>query len=453
MIMQRYIIARVFLTALLLSAVSCSQPEEGQEQTGVMTGSVIFIHPDGAGGAMWTAMRALNYGPDSLSEWDRLAHMGQYRSHQRNSISTTSHAGATAHAYGVKVDRDTYGSVPAKPVRSASGKNVSIMTEALNAGKAVAVINSGHLCEPGTGVFLASAFSRSAHDSITVQIIESGADIILGGGEVMLLPEGVVGRHGVEGRRKDGRNLIEHAKSLGYMVVYDREELMALPDTASRVLGVFAAWHTFNDMSEEDLAAGGLPMYNAGAPTIAEMTEKTLQLLETKKKDFLLVVEEEATDNFSNDNNAAGALEALRRADLAIGAARRFVEQHPNTLLITAADSDAGGMGIWAPERWDVTSVDFQQPLPSTAENGAPLDGVSGAGTPPFIAAPDANGRRLPFGISWAAYGDLGAGVLSKAHGANADQLPVNVDNTDIYRLMYLTLFGAWPEAGAPRMR
>lgn len=395
---------------------------------------------------MWTAMRAMNYGPDSLSEWDRLAHIGQYRSHQRNSISTTSHAGATAHAYGVKVDRDTYGSAPAKPVRSASGKDYSIMTEALKAGKAVAVINSGHLCEPGTGVFLADAFSRYAYDSITVQIIESGADIMLGGGEAMLLPEGVIGRHGVEGRRKDGRNLIEQARSLGYTIVYDREELMALSDTTTRVLGVFAAWHTFNDMSEEGLAAGALPMYNPEAPTLAEMTEKALQLLETQNRDFLLVVEEEGTDNFSNDNNAAGALEALRRADLAIGAARRYVERHPNTLLITAADSDAGGMGIWAPERWDIETVDIQAPLPQTANNGAPLDGVGGTSTPPFMTAPDANGRRLPFGISWAAYGDLGAGVLAKAHGANANQLPINVDNTDIYRLMYLTLFGTWPE-------
>ena len=445
---QRHIISIVFLSALALSAASCTQQE--QEASEVMRGSVIFIHPDGAGGAMYTAMRALQYGPDGLSEWDRLAHMGQYRSHQRNSISTTSHAGATVHAYGVKVDRDTYGSVPAKPVRSASGREYSIMTEALHAGKAVAIVNSGHLCEPGTGVFLASAFSRYAHDSITVQIIESGADIILGGGEAMLLPESEIGRHGVEGRRKDGRNLIEHAQSLGYAVVYDREELMALPDTTSRVLGVFAAWHTFNDMSEEDLAAGNLPMYNPAAPTIGEMTEKALQLLEAQGRDFLLVVEEEGSDNFANDNNAAGALEALRRADLAIGAARRYVERHPNTLLITAADSDAGGMGIWAPERWDVATVDHRQPLPQTAENGAPLDGIGGTGTAPFITAPDAHDRRLPFGISWAAYGDLGAGVIAKAHGANAELLPGNVDNTDIYRLMYLTLFGAWPQTGAP---
>ncbi|MBN1447660.1 MAG: alkaline phosphatase [Bacteroidetes bacterium] len=432
----------LLLVALLFLTASCSDAERAP----VQTGSVIFIHPDGSGGAMWTAMRLMEYGPDGFSEWDRLDHLGQYRSHQRNSVSTSSHAGATVHAFGVKVDVDTYGSVPAKPVRSASGEDVGIMIEALKAGKAVAVINSGHLCEPGTGVFLASAFSRYAMDSISAQIVESGADIILGGGEVMLLPAGVIGRHGEEGRRKDGRNLIDRAKDLGYTVVFTRDELLALPDTVSRVFGVFAAYHTFNDMPEEALADRGLPQYWPEAPTLAEMTEKSLQLLEKKGKDFLLVIEEEGSDNFANENNAAGAIEALRRADQAIGVARRFVETHSNTLLITAADSDAGSIGIH-PIGQD---ADPTQPLPPATDNGAPMDGLGGTATPPFIARADAFGRRLPFGIAWSSDGDMGAGVIARAHGANAHLLPTNVDNTDIYRLVYLTLFGTWPDGSVP---
>ena len=35
-------------------------------------------------------------------------------------------------------------------------------------------------------------------------------------------------------------------------------------------------------------------------------------------------------------------------------------------------------------------------------------------------------------------------GIVAKAHGLNADLLPLSVDNTDIYRLMYATLFGVW---------
>ncbi|MDT8324997.1 MAG: alkaline phosphatase, partial [Bacteroidota bacterium] len=351
------------------------QPEE--------TGSVIFIHPDGSGAGMYTALRLLDYGPDGYTAWDRLDQMGLYRSHQRNSASTTSHAGATVHAYGVKVDRDTYGSVPTKPVTALSGTNVSIMQEAMDAGMPVGVINSGHLCEPGTGVFLASAFSRYAMDSISAQIVESGADIILGGGEIYLLPEGTVGRHGEEGRRQDGRNMIERARKLGYAVVYTRDELQALPSSTEKVFGVFAAKHTFNDRSEEDLADAGLPQYFSEAPSVAEMTAAALAILENKGKSFFLVVEEEGSDNFANKNNASGSIEALRRADRAIAHAVDYIERHPATLLVTAADSDAGGMAIWAEN-----SIRADEELPDESASGGALDGRDGCESLPFLSAP-----------------------------------------------------------------
>ena len=401
------------------------------------TGSVIFIHPDGSGVGMYTALRLIDHGPDGYTAWDRLDQIGIYRSHQRNSASTTSHAGATVHAYGVKVDRDTYGSVPAKPVTALSGKNVSIMQEAIEAGMPVGVINSGHLCEPGTGVFLASAYSRYAMDSISAQIVESGADVILGGGEIYLLPEGMVGRHGEEGKRRDGRNLIERAAELGYTVVYTRDALQALPPSTDKVFGVFAAKHTFNDRSEEDLADAGLPQFFSNAPSVAEMTAAALAMFEHKGKPFFLVIEEEGSDNFANDNNASGAIEALRRADAAIAHAVDYINRSPNTLLVTAADSDAGGMAIWADG-----DICAEEELPAHSESGGAMDGRDGTETLPFIAAPDARGKRLPFGIAWSGSGDMSGTVIARAHGLNAQFLPRNTDNSDIYRLMYRTLFG-----------
>ncbi|MBR9974617.1 MAG: alkaline phosphatase [Bacteroidetes bacterium] len=429
----------LFLGLFLLS--SCNAQQSGVPSSPV-TGSVIFIHPDGSGSGMWTALRMLDRGPDGMTEWDRLDRMGLYRGHQRFAASTSSHAGATAHAYGVKVPLDTYGNVHANPVRSASNKDYSIMVEAMKAGLPIGVVNSGHLCEPGTGVFLASSFSRYSYDSISTKIIESGADVLFGGGEVMLLPEGVIGRHGKPGNRKDGRNLIERAKELGYEIVYTREELKALPDDAQRVLGVFAAWNTFNDMTEEKLAERGLPLYTPSAPTLAEMTEVALRILSRKGERFLLVVEEEGSDNFANDNNAKGSIEALRRADAAIGVARGFVERHPRTLLLTGADSDAGGMSIWGMD----DETDPSLPLPASSKSGGAMDGIEGTATLPFVSAPDAAGRRLPFGIAWAGEDDMQGHVIARAHGANAQFLTNNVQNTDMYHLMYLTLFGRWPE-------
>jgi alkaline phosphatase len=328
------------------------------------------------------------------------------------------------------------------PLTALSGRPFSIMTEALKAGKAAGIVNSGDLVEPGTGCFLASVPSRRNGEEIARQILDSGAQVILCGGEAWLLPEGTAGRHASSGRRSDGLNLLAKARDQGYTVVYDRRELAAVPDTTTKLLGVFAAGHTFNDRSEEALAEQGLPLYAPDAPTLAEMTRAALAVLTRHRQGFLLVVEEEGTDNFANRNNAAGTLEALRRSDEAIGVARGYAAEQGDTLLLTAADSNAGGLAVISPPEGSGGYFEPGEPLPPATRGGAPLDGEAGTGTRPFVAGTDAAGRRLTFGIAWTGTEDAGAGILARADGLNAHLARGQIDNTDIYRVMYLTLFG-----------
>ncbi|MEJ2501725.1 MAG: alkaline phosphatase [Gemmatimonadota bacterium] len=442
-------VARVLATFLFaMTILGAHRPCTAQQPHEPGQGSAIFIHPDGAGVAAWSAARLVAVGPDGELSWDRLEHIGVYRGHMLNALAASSHGGATAHAYGVRVPYDSYGRHGVERLTALSGRSMSVLSEAHGAGLATALVNSGHIAEPGTGVFAASARSRAETDLITRQIIESGTDVILAGGEALLLPPDVVGRHGRRGLRRDGANLIERARELGYAVVFTREELAALPTATPRVLGLFAAYHTFNDGPEELLAERGLPLYEPTAPTLADMTRAALRFLQARDQRFLLVVEEEGSDNFANANNAPGTLAALARADSAIAVALAYSETHPATLVLTTADSDAGGMQVF-PVREDFPR---NLPLAERTGNGAPLDGANGSGTPPFIARPDAAGRSLPFGIAWAAEADLMGGNVVRAHGLNADLLPASVHNTDIYRLLYATLFGVWlpGSPGAP---
>lgn len=406
-------------------------------------GNVIFFHPDGTSVSHWTAARMTIAGPDGTINWDRLPNMAVYRGHMKTSLAATSHGGATTHAFGVKVEPDSYGMDRDRPLTALSGKPMSIMKEALESGIAVGVVNSGNIHEPGTGVFLASSKSRWNGQDIARQIVFSGAQVILSGGERWLLPKGVKGRHGT-GERTDGKDLIAEAKKLGYTVVYTREELAALPRDTKRVLGVFAHHHTFHDQKEERLREQGLPLYEPDAPTVAEMTAAALEILSRSGRRFLLVVEEEGTDNFGNVNNAAGSIEALRRADAVYGIARDYLGRHPDTLLLTAADSDASGLEVIA------VSPDLAtKPLSRVTRNGAPLDGRDGTGSLPFLAQPDQFGQSLPFGIAWSGFEDGAGGILARAEGLNAEALQSgSCDNSDIYRLMYLTLFGRPADSG-----
>jgi len=429
-------VALMPLTLLGMNAESGSQ-----DAVAAKTGSVIFIHPDGTGAGHWNILRALKVGPDADLNWDRMERLALYRVGQKNNLSTSSHAGASTHATGKRVHINSFGLDRTDPITALSGSSKTIMEEAIAAGMPVGIVNSGHLAEPGTAVFLARSEDRNNSDLITAQLIESDARVIFGGGERMLLPEGTAGVHCASGMRRDGRNLIEEARARGFTVIFTRDELLALPTDTPRVLGVFADYHTFNDRSEEELREAGLPNFNPDAPTLAEMTEVALRLLDRDAKPFFLVVEEEGTDNFSNNMNAGGMIDALWRADDAIGLVMDYIKQHPRTLLITAADSDAGAPVIQPHD------MRRGPTLPLRSASGAALDGVEGSKSAPFMAKADAQGEERAFGVAWASSDDLPGAVIVRTHGLNAGILPPEIFNTDVYRIMYYTLFGRLPAA------
>lgn len=413
------------LTLLLLAMTSRSQCE-----------SVIFLHPDGAGVAHWQAARMFLVGPDGELNWDRLPHIGIYRGHLRDNLTATSNAGATIHAYGVKVPRAAFGSNGTQAERpvAASGEAKSLMHEAIEKGLRTGLINSGSIIEPGTAAFVATVASRKEDEEITRQVLSSGVDVILSGGEEWMLPEGAKGRHGT-GKRTDGRNLIAEAQEAGYAVVYTAEELDALPNDTRKVLGVFAAEDTFLDVSPAEQSKDKLPSYLESAPDLAAMLSKTLALF--GKEPFFLVVEEEGTDNFGNCNNAVGVLQALRRADGAFGVALDYLEKNPRTLLITAADSEAGNLDVIG---LSSTPEAIAAALTGRDPNGAPygLD-INGR---PFLAQPDQFGNRLPFIISWGSGFDTSGGIVVRAAGAGAEDVRGTMDNTAIYRVLRAALFG-----------
>ncbi|MBE9061313.1 alkaline phosphatase [cf. Phormidesmis sp. LEGE 11477] len=426
------------------------------------TGNVIFIHPDGTSPSMYGFARFESVGPDGRLNYDLMSDSGVYLGHMRDQLVGTSNAGAVTHATGVKAQSGSFGLDEfGDPVVSRSGKRgVTILEEAIAAGKSTAVINSGFIAEPGTGAFLAEVESRGNVTSITEQIIDSGVNVILGGGEIHYLPVGTMGRFGEEGVREDGRNLIAEAEAAGFTVVFDLEELQDISEGTEQLLGIFAAEDTYNDNPEELNQSLGLDNYGqllpdgtpTNQPTVAQMLEAALPILSADPDGFMVVMEEEGTDNLGNDNNSGGVLEATLRADAALGVAMDFIQaEDPNTLLITAADSEAGGVQVWQP-------TPFGPALPETIPEGVtlptnptdtetfenPADGAEGR-VPPlttFASQPSLDGEMGNFVTAWAGTSDFAGSVVAKTYGMNADLLNPTVDNTEIYQIMYQTLFG-----------
>lgn len=443
-----------------------------------------------------------------------------------------------------------------RPIMALSGYPGSLLREAANAGHPTGLVNDGHVAEPGTGAFAAEVGDRDDWSGIALEII-AGRDraspvgvstdtppvVILGGGERDFVPAGLrrcapreasrarqqglrtfpldcrvhdldwsepaaargepgIG-HVARGRRTDGRNLLREAARAGYVVVRTRAEFEALrgrlaaePDFRPKVLGLFAAHHSFNDRNEEELIAKGFVRGDGDdaslvlfghvdpadpgfdPPGVDELTALAIAVLDrhaaASGKPWFLVAEPESTDNFGNTNNAPGTLAALGRADAAIGVVLERIAREdvwPTTILV-AADSDASGLQI-------VPVPDGTASLPAVPVNPAfgrepslnPLDGIRGHGSPPFVAAADARGRRMAFGVAWGlARADVAGGILARAasnrdrfDGASTERPPhaparddlgafaERFDNTDVYRYLYAHLFGRWlPRAEEP---
>lgn len=58
------------------------------------------------------------------------------------------------------------------------------------------------------------------------------------------------------------------------------------------------------------------------------------------------------------------------------------------------------------------------------------------------MSAPDREGASPPFGIGWVGYNDVVGGIVVRTCGLNHDMVEPLMDNTDVYRLVYRTLFG-----------
>ena len=416
----------LFSFILFFSLLSCSHLNLRQK------GNVIFFHPDGMSLAHWDLGRIITEGPDGLSAWDKMPHMAIYKAHLKNNLTASSNAGATVHAYGVKVGYNSFGKDNGRAL-----KKVSILKEAQQKGFNTGLLQSGFLMEPGTAVFASQSDSRKNFFEITEQLIHSKVTVLLGGGEKYLLPKGAEGRFG-KGTRPDNKNLIDQAKKQGYLVIYTLKELKNIPKTAKKVLGVFAYENTYNDKTEEILKQKKLKAYDEQAPTIAQMSKYALEFLNRDDKNFFLVVEEEGTDNFSNLNNAEGLFVAIKRSLKAIEFFRAFLKTSQNTLLIVASDSNASSPALI--DRLSSKKLfSLNKKIGNKSDVQAPLDRQSNA--LPFVSQPNKNGVVMPFAIVWPTKMDTGTGIVIKAEGFKSNKVKGVLDNTDIYKIIRQTLF------------
>lgn len=156
-------------------------------------------------------------------------------------------------------------------------------------------------------------------------MLKSKVNVLLGGGRALFKP----GIEGYDMTRTDGRDLTVEARNAGYEYVETKKELTAAK--GDYLLGLFSDGILFNRKSE---------------PTLAEMTDKALEILSRNENGFFLMVEGSQIDWGAEENDIQYTIREQLHFDLAIKSAIDFAMNNEETLVVVASDHEAGGMFI-----------------------------------------------------------------------------------------------------------
>jgi alkaline phosphatase len=202
-------------------------------------------------------------------------------------------------------------------------------------GYLTALVTTATVTHATPAGFAASVRRRDDEHLIAEQYLDK-VDVILGGGKRFFSAES----------RKDRKDLGAAFRAAGYAHVENRDDMRSQAPSARRMLGLFSGSHmpyTVDHRHSEAL--------KKQAPTLAEMTEAALAMLEKQNKPFLIQIEGARVDHAAHANDAAGLLWDQIAFDEAIETVLRFAEGKPETLVVITSDhgnSNPGlvGMGV-----------------------------------------------------------------------------------------------------------
>jgi alkaline phosphatase len=330
--------------------------------------NVIFMIPDGCSQSIQTLARWYKGEDLTLDSMNA----GMVRTDMMNSVITGSAAAATAFSSGHKTTVRFLGVAPREEDMLSIydpddfdderqyAPLATILEAANQAGKATGLVATSRITHATPAAFACHIRDRGMDNEIMEHMVYNGLTVALGGGRRHLLPDPGCDS-GIEGgKRTDCENLEQVLVDRGYEVVTSATALGQL-DMASvdKLWGAFDMSHMAPDIDRV--------YYGMDQPSLAEMTETAIQILNKDEDGFFLMVEGSQVDWAGHNNDPVYMVTDFIAFDDAVRVAVEFAKQDGDTLILAFPDHNTGGMKIGqydaGPAYTDTTVEDLADPL------------------------------------------------------------------------------------------
>jgi alkaline phosphatase len=325
--------------------------------------NVLLFVGDGMGVSTVTAARILDgqqQGKDG--EYHRLSfekfpHLALSVTASANQQTSDSAPTATAMVAGIKTN-DGAISVDQTIERNETNADVvaqksvrTILERAEHRGMSTGIVSTARITHATPAVNYAHIGNRDWEDNsslpagstvkdIARQLLEfpygDGLEVVLGGGRSYFTPRTLSDPEYPTqvGRRTDGRNLTAEwtGKYRQAAYVWNKQQFDAInPESTQHLLGLFERSHMRYE-ADRNLDA-------AGEPSLSEMTEKAIRVLQKNRKGFYLMVEAGRVDHAHHAGNAYRALTDAIELSKAVEVAKKLTNDRDTLIVVTADHS------------------------------------------------------------------------------------------------------------------
>lgn len=246
-----------------------------------------------------------------------------------NGPITDSAPGGTVYAAGEKTNNKYIGT----SVNDTS--MASILEGAESVGKSTGIVATSEITHATPGDFTAHTNNRKYYNQILQQQINQDMEVVLGGG--FNKASGFSSEVSSDEFESYYEEQVNNIKEEGFDFITTKDQLTSYD--GDKLWGSFAdadLKYDFDRQSDNDNVQ----------PSLAEMTNKAIEVLNKDEDGFFLMVEGSKVDWAAHANNTVGIVSDILAFDEAVKAAIEFAKTDGNTVVVVTTDHGNSGITI-----------------------------------------------------------------------------------------------------------